>query len=129
VDPRARLIAVGLSHRTAAIAQRERAALGEGAARAALRALIAGGAVSEAAVLGTCNRTELYAATAEDADAGLPGVALYDLDRLGAVAAANREARSREAVAAQAIVDADVARYLAGAGRFPRRAIALLEAA
>jgi glutamyl-tRNA reductase len=65
VTPRSRLIAVGLSHRTAAIAQRERAALGDAAARATLRALLAGGAVTEAAVLSTCNRTELYAA-AED---------------------------------------------------------------
>jgi glutamyl-tRNA reductase len=62
-----RLIAVGLSHRTAAIAQRERAALGDGAARATLRELLAGGVVSEAAVLSTCNRTELYAVT-EDLD-------------------------------------------------------------
>jgi glutamyl-tRNA reductase len=55
------LVAVGLSHRTAPVALRERAALSEPAARALLAGLRAMPGVSAAAVLSTCNRTELYA--------------------------------------------------------------------
>jgi glutamyl-tRNA reductase len=55
------LIGVGLSHRTAPLALRERVALGADDAAAVLRALLAGGIASEAAALSTCNRTELYA--------------------------------------------------------------------
>jgi glutamyl-tRNA reductase len=60
------LIVVGLSHKTAPVEQREKAALGEAAARALLRDLADGGAVVEAAALSTCNRTELFA-VADDA--------------------------------------------------------------
>ncbi len=55
------LIVVGLSHKTARIEQREKAALAEPSARTLLRALRADGAADEAIVLSTCNRTELYA--------------------------------------------------------------------
>jgi glutamyl-tRNA reductase len=66
------LVVLGLSHKTAPVAQREKAALSEGEARALLRDLMAGGAVSEAVALSTCNRTEIYASApdpsrAEDA--------------------------------------------------------------
>ncbi|MEA2278266.1 MAG: glutamyl-tRNA reductase [Solirubrobacteraceae bacterium] len=88
-DPRP--IAVGLSHRTAAIGQRERAALAEPAARAVLRALLAGGVVREAAVLSTCNRVELYAA-ADDLDAAR--------DELLAAHAAHAALPARELAAA-----------------------------
>jgi glutamyl-tRNA reductase len=57
-----RLLAVGLSHKTAAIEDRERAALNDRLAREVLRALGGQPAVSEAVALSTCNRTELYAA-------------------------------------------------------------------
>jgi glutamyl-tRNA reductase len=59
------LIVVGLSHKTARVEQREKAALAEPAARALLRDLRAAGAADEAVALSTCNRTELYA-VAED---------------------------------------------------------------
>jgi glutamyl-tRNA reductase len=62
--PYASLVAVGLSHRTATVALRERAALTEPAARALLGDLRSMPAVSAAAVLSTCNRTELYALAA-----------------------------------------------------------------
>jgi glutamyl-tRNA reductase len=66
-EPYASLVAVGISHRTATVALRERAALSEPAARALLGDLRPISAVSAAAVLSTCNRTELYAiATAPD---------------------------------------------------------------
>jgi len=55
------IIVIGLSHKTARIEQREKAAVAEPAARALLRALRSKGAADEAVVLSTCNRTELYA--------------------------------------------------------------------
>jgi len=61
------VIAVGLSHKTAPVEQREKAALTDRAARDLLRSLTADGAVSEAAVLSTCNRTELYAVSGDPA--------------------------------------------------------------
>jgi glutamyl-tRNA reductase len=60
-----RLIAVGLSHKTAPIEDREKAALDDRLARTVLRALSGHPAVSEAVALSTCNRTELYAAVQE----------------------------------------------------------------
>jgi glutamyl-tRNA reductase len=66
------LLVLGLSHKTARVEQREKASLSEKEARALLRDLLAGGAVSEAVALFTCNRTEIYASApdalaAEDA--------------------------------------------------------------
>src|SRR5262249_42627180 len=57
-----RLICIGLSHRTAPVEQREKAALSEPEARALLRDLGAAPVVREVVALSTCNRTELYAA-------------------------------------------------------------------
>jgi glutamyl-tRNA reductase len=57
-------VAVGLSHHTASLPLRERAALGEAASRALLGDLRSSAAVSAAAVLSTCNRTEVYAIAA-----------------------------------------------------------------
>ncbi len=57
------LLVVGLSHKTAPVEQREKAALSEGATRQVLRDLMRGGAVTEAVALSTCNRTEIYVAT------------------------------------------------------------------
>jgi glutamyl-tRNA reductase len=61
------LVALGLSHRTAPLALRERLALGPDEATELLRALLATGAADEAVALSTCNRTELYAAGADAA--------------------------------------------------------------
>jgi glutamyl-tRNA reductase len=57
----ARIVSIGLSHKTAAVEQREKASLSGSSARAALRALAADPQLSECAALSTCNRTELYA--------------------------------------------------------------------
>jgi glutamyl-tRNA reductase len=57
------LLVFGLSHKTAPVEQREKAALSEGATRQMLRDLMRGGAVTEAVALSTCNRTEVYVAT------------------------------------------------------------------
>src|SRR3954465_9734934 len=61
------LLGVGLSHRTASLALRERVVLGADDAAAVLRALLAGGVADEAVALSTCNRTELYAVGADAA--------------------------------------------------------------
>jgi glutamyl-tRNA reductase len=64
-----RLLAVGLSYKTAPIEDREQAALDERGVRSVLRGLSDHPAVKEAVVLSTCNRTELYAAV-QDPRAG-----------------------------------------------------------
>ncbi|MGD9571826.1 MAG: glutamyl-tRNA reductase [Thermoleophilia bacterium] len=69
------LLVVGLSHKTAPVEQREKAALSETATRQLLKELVEGGTVEEAIALSTCNRTEVYVATpdplaAEEAVAG-----------------------------------------------------------
>ena len=57
----ARIVSIGLSHKTAPVEQREKAALNGSSGRAALRALGADPQLRECAALSTCNRTELYA--------------------------------------------------------------------
>jgi glutamyl-tRNA reductase len=64
-----RLLAVGLSHKTAPVEDREKAALDGRRIRSVLRALGSHAAVNEAVALSTCNRTELYAVV-QDARAG-----------------------------------------------------------
>ena len=64
------LVAVGMSHKTARVEQREKAALSAAEARELLGDLVSRDAVSEAVALSTCNRTEIYAVgdTAADAE-------------------------------------------------------------
>jgi glutamyl-tRNA reductase len=64
-----RLLVLGLSHRTAPVEQREKASLVDAAATSLLGTLLRDPAVTEAAVLSTCNRTELYAVVADAARA------------------------------------------------------------
>ncbi|HET9736631.1 MAG TPA: glutamyl-tRNA reductase [Solirubrobacteraceae bacterium] len=54
------LLALGASHKTAALAVRERIALTEGGAEPLLRELTGHEEIGEAVALSTCNRTELY---------------------------------------------------------------------
>ncbi len=66
------LIAVGISHKTAPVEQREKVALTDGTARTLARELVRHPDIAEAVVLSTCNRTEVYvhaldAGAAEDA--------------------------------------------------------------
>lgn len=63
------LLALGVSHKTAPLALRERLALPEGRAAGVLSELVAGDAVREAVVLSTCNRTELYLHAADPVEA------------------------------------------------------------
>ena len=68
------LLLVGVSHRTAPVAVRERLAVEPDAVAAALAELTALSAVREAAMISTCNRVELYVA-ADDADRAAAGLA------------------------------------------------------
>jgi glutamyl-tRNA reductase len=61
------LLVLGLSHRTARVQQREKASLAESAARSMLGALLNHPAVTESALLSTCNRTELFAVVGDPA--------------------------------------------------------------
>ena len=54
------LLALGLNHQTAPVGVRERVAFAPDRLNAALRNLLDQGGVHEAAILSTCNRTELY---------------------------------------------------------------------
>jgi glutamyl-tRNA reductase len=55
------LLVIGLSHKTARVEQREKAALTDGSARALMRDIRRDPCVSEVVALSTCNRTEVYA--------------------------------------------------------------------
>jgi glutamyl-tRNA reductase len=54
------LLALGVSHKTAPLALRERLALPEGRAATVLNELVAHEAIREAVAISTCNRSELY---------------------------------------------------------------------
>jgi glutamyl-tRNA reductase len=58
------VVVVGLSHRSAPVELRERFAFTEAQAPEALRQLREAGIITEGVVLSTCNRVEIYAATA-----------------------------------------------------------------
>jgi glutamyl-tRNA reductase len=63
------LLALGVSHKTAPLALRERLALPEGRAVSTLRELTAHDAVHEAVAISTCNRAELYMVVADPVEA------------------------------------------------------------
>lgn len=75
------LIALGLNHQTAPVALRERVAFPADATLPALAALSAEPGVREAAILSTCNRTELYC-TVEDGAEHVPGSWLHRHHRM-----------------------------------------------
>jgi glutamyl-tRNA reductase len=63
------LLALGISHKTAPVALRERLALPEGRATRFLSELVLDEAIHEAVALSTCNRTELYLVTSDSVEA------------------------------------------------------------
>ena len=63
------LIALGTSHKTAGVAVRERIALTEAASERFMRELVGEETISEAVVLSTCNRTELYLVVGDPVEA------------------------------------------------------------
>jgi glutamyl-tRNA reductase len=65
------LLALGLNHQTAPLALRERVAITPAQANEALASLLAQPGVGEAALLSTCNRTEIYAQVEPGAE-GVP---------------------------------------------------------
>ena len=73
------LLALGISHKTAPLALRERLALTEGRAVGTLGELRASEHVAEAAAISTCNRTELYLVVGDPVEA--ESVALGVLSR------------------------------------------------
>src|SRR3954452_16113500 len=54
------LLCLGISHKTAPVAVRERLALSNKEGEALMRELVANEAISEAVAISTCNRTEVY---------------------------------------------------------------------
>jgi glutamyl-tRNA reductase len=73
------LLALGVSHKTAPVALRERLALPEGRAASVLGELVAEPGVHEAVAISTCNRTELYLVASDPVEA--ENVALAALSR------------------------------------------------
>ena len=69
-----RLFAIGLSHRTAPVELRERLDFQARGVERALRSISARHANSEAVIVSTCNRAEVYAAC-EDVAAGRQAIA------------------------------------------------------
>ena len=65
------LLALGLNHQTAPLTLRERVALDAGQLPAALDGLGAVPGVAEAALLSTCNRTEIYCQVEDGAETGV----------------------------------------------------------
>ncbi|HKN94155.1 MAG TPA: glutamyl-tRNA reductase [Thermoleophilaceae bacterium] len=79
------LAAVGLSHRTAPVAQREKAALDSEGVRGLLRRLMRDPRVAEAAAVSTCNRTEVYVVSDDPEHARTAGAgALVACSRISA---------------------------------------------
>jgi glutamyl-tRNA reductase len=64
-----RLLALGISHKTAPLALRERLALPEGRAATVMRELVAQSDVHEAVAISTCNRTEIYLVASDPVEA------------------------------------------------------------
>src|SRR5882757_4817921 len=82
------LLTVGLSHHSSPVALRERLAFTENELPDALTRLRGLSGIEEAAILSTCNRTELFAVAAPEAAALLPvwwarerGMAVEELQR------------------------------------------------
>ena len=74
------VVVVGLSHRTASVAVRERLAFAPDAIPPALQRLRETGLATEAVILSTCNRVELYAATDREPAAALEAVRRFLLE-------------------------------------------------
>jgi glutamyl-tRNA reductase len=77
------LLVLGVSHKTAPVALRERLALPEGRAAAVLRELVDDPSVHEAVAISTCNRAELHLVAADPVEA--ESVALAALARQASI--------------------------------------------
>ena len=74
------LIVLGLSHRSSPVTLRERFAFADAKIPAALQLLRDSGAASEAVILSTCNRVEIYAFTAAEPRAAFIALRQFLLD-------------------------------------------------
>lgn len=74
------IVVVGLSHRTASVAVRERFAFGDAIIPTTLQKLRDSGLVQEAVILSTCNRVEVYGATTLDKHQACSGLQQFLLD-------------------------------------------------
>ena len=63
------LLAIGISHKTASVALRERLAMSDTEAERFVRELVASEELREAVVISTCNRTEVYIVARNSVDA------------------------------------------------------------
>ncbi len=66
------ILAVGLNHKTAPVAMRERVAFGPDILVGALRSLTELAPICEGLILSTCNRTEIYCSMHTGAYRGMP---------------------------------------------------------
>jgi glutamyl-tRNA reductase len=80
-----RLCVIGLSHKSAPVEVRERAAFAEAALEAALKDLTARPGIGEAMIVSTCNRVELYAGV--DSSGALDALHRFFVDERGLPAA------------------------------------------
>src|SRR5918997_826129 len=69
------LLGIGISHKTAPVALRERLALPEGRATRVLAELVSDPSIHEAVAISTCNRTELHLVAADPVEAENVGLA------------------------------------------------------
>src|SRR4051794_6501164 len=98
------LLAVGVSHRTAELAVRERLALPEGRAASVLREIVRHDEIHEAVAISTCNRAEVYMVVGDPVEA--ESAALSCLSRQAPI-------RPTELVSAiYSLRDLDAARHL-----------------
>lgn len=85
------IVVVGLSHRTAPVETRERFAFAEARIPEVLQKLRSDGVASEAVILSTCNRVELYIATQNE-----PAQAICELKSFLATVHAQAEPKGQE---------------------------------
>jgi len=68
------IVLIGVSHKTAPVEVREQLAFAEAGLTTALRSLVNHPAISEGLIISTCNRVEIVAATAEDAEQAIADI-------------------------------------------------------
>ncbi|ART79800.1 glutamyl-tRNA reductase [Oceanisphaera avium] len=76
------LLVLGINHKTASVALRERVAFGPEVAPRALQELMCTQGVGEAVILSTCNRTELYCSLEPEGDSHLVRMWLQNFHQL-----------------------------------------------
>lgn len=77
------IVVIGINHHSAPVTVRERFAFAESAIPGALARLRESGVADEAVILSTCNRVEIYAATARDEAAAFAGLRSFLVEAHG----------------------------------------------